>query len=327
MYVIDAASFLPEAIVDNHYFAAKTGKPEEWFGRVTGIRERRRASAGMGVNELAINAVTPLASRDADKLAEVDYIIACSYTPSDTIGTIAHVVQRHFHIEHARAVLISSACSSVLNGLELAAALFESGRAAKILLVAAEHNSLYAHDDDPQSGHLWGDGAAALVLGATPEGAPHAMFDVVDLITAAHGHLGTGPEAVSLKARGPGLTMPHGREVFVHACHQMVVASRKLLERCGIGVDSIKLFVAHQANRRIMNHVAHDLGLRDEQVASTIETCGNTGCASVLITLIEHQKRLQSGELALLAVFGGGYSSGAALLRARCAEIAPVHNV
>jgi 3-oxoacyl-[acyl-carrier-protein] synthase-3 len=317
VYVIDAASFLPEAIVDNHYFAARTGKPEEWFGRVTGIRERRRTTADMGVNELAINAVSPLVSRDAGMLADVDYIIACSYTPSDTIGTIAHVVQRHFHIEQARAVLISSACSSVMNGLELAAALFESGRAAKILLVAAEHNSLYAHDDDPQSGHLWGDGAAALLLGAAPTWAAHAMFDVVDLITAAHGHMGAGPEAVSLKPSGAGLTMPHGREVFSHACHQMTVASRKVMERCRVGTTSIKLFVAHQANRRIMNHVAKDLGLRDEQVASTIETYGNTGCASVLITLVEHQKRLKSGDLVLLAVFGGGYSSGAALLRAR----------
>jgi 3-oxoacyl-[acyl-carrier-protein] synthase-3 len=318
VYIIDAASFLPEAIVDNHYFAARTGRAAEWFSRVTGIRERRRTTGGMDINELSLRAVAPLAERDGERLTGVDYIIGCSYTPSDTIGTIAHVVQRQFHLVHARAVLISSACSSVLNGMELAAALFESGRARRILLVAAEHNSLYARDEDPQSGHLWGDGAAAMLLGAEPGGAtPGSMFDVLDLVTAAHGHLGSGPDAVSMRARAGGLTMPHGREVFHHACQQMAAASRKLLDRCQIGIASVKLFVAHQANRRIMNHVAGDLGLSDEQVASTIETCGNTGCASSLITLIEHRQRLKSGDLALMAVFGGGYSSGAALLRAR----------
>jgi 3-oxoacyl-[acyl-carrier-protein] synthase-3 len=313
VYIIDAASFLPEAIVDNQYFAARTGRAAEWFSRVTGIRERRRTSGAMNINDMAVRAVAPLAERDGDRLAGVDYIIGCTY-----IGTIAHVVQRQFHLVQARAVLISAACSSVLNGMELAAALFESGRARKILLVAAEHNSIYARDDDPQSGHLWGDGAAAMVLGAAAEGAPpDALFDVLDLVTASHGHLGSGPDAVSMRPRAGGLTMPHGREVFHHACQQMAGESRKLLERSHVGVSSIKLFVPHQANRRIMNHVAEDLGFSAEQVASTIETCGNTGCASSLITLIEHRRRLQSGDLALMTVFGGGYSSGAALLRAR----------
>jgi len=94
----------------------------------------------------------------------------------------------------------------------------------------------------------------------------------------------------------------------------MVAAARELLERNEIDVRALRLFVPHQANRRIMDRVADDLGLADDQTASTIERFGNTGCASVVITLVEYFARLKRNDLVLLTVFGGGYSSGAALL-------------
>ncbi len=314
MRIIDSASYVPEGVVDNHYFSRLTGRSPDWFQRVSGIRERRRVTTEDGVNELAVRAVAPIAERNSVALDEVDYIIGCSYTPWDTIGTIAHVVQRHYRLRSARAVLLSAACSSVLNALELVAALFDSGRAQRVLLVAAEHNSLYCDDRDDQSGHLWGDGASALLLEAK-RGISHAsQFSVVDVHTAAHGDVGEGPNAVRLNPKQGGLQMPHGREVFTNACRYMAASAVKLLSRNEIDVGALRLFVPHQANRRIIDHVANDLGLAPNQIASTIETFGNTGSASVLITLITFLSQLQRNDLVLLTVSGGGYSSGAALL-------------
>ena len=108
--------------------------------------------------------------------------------------------------------------------------------------------------------------------------------------------------------------MPHGREVFTNACRYMAASAVKLLSRNEIDVGALRLFVPHQANRRIIDHVANDLGLAPNQIASTIETFGNTGSASVLITLITFLSQLQRNDLVLLTVSGGGYSSGAALL-------------
>jgi len=284
--IIDSATYVPEDVVDNAYFSRLTGRPPEWFLRISGIRERRRMTAEGGVNELAIRAVAPIAERNPQALEGIDYVIACSYTPWDTIGTITHVIQRHYRLANARAVLLSAACSSVVNAMEFVAALFESGRARRVLLVAAEHNSLYCDDRDDQSGHLWGDGAAVLLLEARRASDQASQFVVVDVHSAAHGDVGEGPDAVRLNPGFGGLKLSHGREVFANACRYMAASALKLLTRNELEVGALRLFVSHQANRRIVDHVASDLGIAPDQGTSTIEVLGNTGRASVLITLI-----------------------------------------
>ena len=315
MYISGLAEYLPAQVVDNPYFSARTGYPPEWFASRTGMRERRRAAAGENANSMAVDAVARLAAEIPGSLKDVDLIIGGSYTPWDTIATMAHVVQRHFQLRNARAVYISSACSSFLNALEMAAAYFESGRAKNALIVTSEHNSLYCKDDDPQSGHLWGDGAAAILV--TRDAAASSFLDVLDVTTAGLGHLGEGPEGVQMAPRGLGLVVPKGRDVFQHACREMEDVGRSLLKRNGMQTEQVRLLVAHQANRRIVEHVAEKLGFSGDRVAYTVDTLGNTGCASTPITLGRHRSLLKPGDLVLAVAFGGGYSSGGALLRAR----------
>lgn len=314
MHITALAEYLPERVVDNRYFSERTGRDPAWFETRTGMRERRRAGPTENSNTMAVQAVARLAAAHPGSLEGVDLVIGCSYTPWDTIGTMAHVVQRRFDLRNARAVYLSSACSSFLNALELAAAYFESGRSRTALIVASEHNSLYCRDDDEQSGHLWGDGAAAVLV--VRERSDATRMTVVDVVTEGLAHLGEGPDAVYLTPRGDGLVVPRGRDVFQHACRAMEAAGRDLLGRHGVPVATLRLMVAHQANRRIVHHVAEQLALAPEQVATTVETLGNTGCASAPITLIRHQHVLRTGDLVLMVAFGGGYSSGAALLRA-----------
>jgi 3-oxoacyl-[acyl-carrier-protein] synthase III len=316
LYVAAAVDYVPERRVDNAHFAGLTGREPAWFERRTGMRSRSRAAEGENTNSMAIEAVARLAASHGTALAGTDLIIGASYTPWDTIGTLAHAVQRRFGLQRTRALLLSSACSSFIDSMELAAAYMATGRARTALIVAAEHNSLYARDEDSQSGHLWGDGAAAVLV---TSGTTHASPALRVLSTTAAGlaHIGSGPEGVRLEPKGAGLVMPHGKDVFHHACYGMEHTARALLAAHGLQPSQVRLFIAHQANRRIIDHVAEHMGLQPAQVASTLEELGNTGCASAPITLARYWPQLAPGDLVLMVVFGGGYSAGGVLLRAQ----------
>lgn len=313
MYIYGLSEYLPERVVGNDYFGERAGRAGKWYERLTGMRERRRAGATENANTMAISAVSRLAEERPGILEEVDLIVGGSYTPWDTIATIAHVVQRKFELRNARAVFISSACSSFLNAIELAAAYFESGRSCNALLVMSEHNSLYGTDDDPMSGHLWGDGAAAVLMSRDPR--QDAFMRISAVTTAGLACEGLGPEAIYCAPRGGGLVMPDGKDVFQNACRSMARGTRELLARHGLATEDLRLFVAHQANGRILEQVAQDLQLRKDRVASSLELLGNTGCASIPITLQRHRHVLNTGDWVALAAFGGGYSVGTALAR------------
>jgi 3-oxoacyl-[acyl-carrier-protein] synthase-3 len=310
MFILGTSEYVPARVIDNEYFASLLNRPPSWFVERTGIQERRRAGPDENVHSMALEAVAAL-RRQGHDLGDVDLIIGASYTPLDTIGTLAHVIQREFRLSGARALYLSTACSSFLDALDVAAMYFKSGNIRRALIVPAEHNSAYARDEDPMSGHLWGDGAAAVLLSAAGEG---ARFEVLDVATKGLADLGHGPDAIALR-QPAGITMPHGREVFSRACEEMSAAVRRILQKNHLRMEDVRLIVPHQANKRILDHVAKDLGLTPERVAMTIASLGNTGCASVAITLHRSASVLAPGDIAVLVAFGGGYSVGTALVR------------
>lgn len=97
-------------------------------------------------------------------ITDVDLIVSASYSPYDTVATAAHLAQHEFHIENAKALYLSSACSSFLNALEVVEGYFAMGKATKALILSADKNSAYYNETDPKAGHLWGDAAAAFFI-------------------------------------------------------------------------------------------------------------------------------------------------------------------
>ena len=110
--------------------------------------------------------------------------------------------------------------------------------------------------------------------------------------------------------------MTNGKDVFIKACMTMPRNVRGLLERNGLTLDDMDYLVAHQANLRILNNVASDMKLRPEQVLQNIVELGNTGSASSALVYAQNAERFRRGDIIVMTVFGGGYSTGGCLIRA-----------
>lgn len=308
MFIEKIAHYLPEERVPNSYFLDVNGLDDEWIFQRTGIKTRSKAAKGEDSNTMAIEAVKKL----TNDLDGVDLIIGASYSPVDTVATIAHVVQKAFAISGAKAVYISSACSSLINALEIVEGYFAMNKASKALVIASEHNWLYSDETDEKSGHLWGDGASAMILNKKKvDGAP----EILNIFTEGLGDVGQGPDAVFLRPGDGGLMMPNGRDVFIHATEYMEKGLLKVLGNRNLLKEDLSYIIPHQANDRIIANLASRLKFDKARICKNIDRLGNTGSASTGICLSEHWHDFKKGDIIGFTVFGGGYSYGAMLLR------------
>ena len=313
MYINTVSHYLPEIIISNDHYTNLNGLTDEWIYKRSGIKRRTKAGPDENTNTMSIEAMKAAIGRLPYSLSDVDLIVGATYTPYDTIGTLAHAVQGYFNIHRAKAITITSACSSFLNAVEIVEGYFATNKAQRAIVITSEHNSAYNNDRDEQSGYLWGDGAAVAFI--SKEKDSEKDIKILDLNTTGLGHIGKGIEGVYLRPRNGGLQMPYGKDIFVYACKYMVSEVENIIKKNHFTLDDIDYLVPHQANFRIIDNVAKTLGLRNGQRIMNIEDIGNTGCASTLVALSQNWDRFLKDKLIVITVFGGGYSSGAMLLR------------
>ncbi len=313
MYINKISHYLPEQIVPNSYFKDKNGLSDEWITKRTGIKERRVASRKENANTMAVDAVKEAVMGLSYPVSEVDLIVGATYSPYDTVVGVAHFVQNIFNIDKAKAVTITSACSSFVNAVEIIEGYFAMNKAEKALIIASEHNSAYHTEEDEQSGHLFGDGAAAIFISKNK--ISDNDIEIIDVATKGLGNIGKASEAVCLKPINGGITMPFGKDVFINANKYMINGLTEILDKNNLSIDDINYVIPHQANLRIIEHIRKKLNLNEEKMLVNIDKLGNTGCASTPIALSQNQYKLKKGDLIGITVFGGGYSNGAILLR------------
>ncbi|MEE4197832.1 MAG: ketoacyl-ACP synthase III [Bacteroidales bacterium] len=313
MFIDSVGHYLPSQFVSNDYFLEINGLSDEWIYSRTGIKTRTRASSPETTHTMGIEAVKEAVKNLTYPIKEVDLVVGASYTPYDTVGTLAHAVQREFSLKNAKAVYISSACSSFINAVEIVEGYFAMGKAKHALIVVSEHNSAYSNDQDEKSGHLWGDGAACIFLSSHQTSSNQGFIQ--DVFTQGLGHIGRSIDAVFLHPMNGGLLMPYGKDVFVHACNYMIYALEIILERNGYTTADLDYLIPHQANIRIIEHIRSSLELPREKVITHLKELGNTGSASTLIALSQQVEKIFSPKLIAITVFGGGYSCGSMLLR------------
>lgn len=313
MFINCVSSYLPENIVSNDFFSLNYNINNSDIYNKSGIRQRRHTLPGENTNSMAIEAVKKAFFDLPFSLDEIDLIIGATYTPYDTVATLAHAVQKQFTIGNAKCFTIDSACSSFVNAIEIVDCYFANNKASKALIVISEHNSVYYDASDKNSAFLWGDGAAAVCI--SNQRYTDDDIEILDVNTTGLGHIGKSIDAVCLKPHNGGLKMPCGKDVFQQACTYMIKETKQILDKNDIPINQLKYFIPHQANSRITDYVANKLNLKPSCVLTNIEQFGNTGSASVPIVLSQNIEKFIQNDIIVISVFGGGYSSGAVLLR------------
>lgn len=299
MFINATGFYVPEERVDNQHFLELSGLTSEWIEQRTGIHTRSKAKEGENINTMSLEAVKDALPKLPYDITEVDLIVSASYSPYDTVATAAHTVQHEYTIADAKALYLSSACSSFLNALEVVEGYFAMGKASKALVLSADKNSAYYNETDFISKERIGEGDA----------------EIVEVYTQGLGHLSKAMEAVHLRPRDGGILMPEGRDVFIQACTYMPKNVLHLLEKNGYTLDNLTYFIGHQANMRIMANIAKQLNLPDEKFLHNIEELGNTGSVSSALVYAQNDKNFKKDDLIAITVFGGGYSTGACLIK------------
>ena len=312
MFIHGVGRYLPELVINNEHFTQLNGLSDEWIVSRTGIQERRKAAIDENSHTMGIAATQNLFDTiDTDK-SVIDLIVGATYTAYDTIVTLGHAIQHFINVPDIPVVTISSACSSLLNAIEIVEGYFALGKANNALVVVSEHNTAYNNETDTVSGHLWGDGAATLLI--CKERQSEEDIEIKGVITGGAATSGKATEAVVLRPNDRGVIMPFGRDVFINACTYMPKVSKQILEKCNVSIEEIDFVIPHQANHRISLNVMETLGLRLDKLISNIQYLGNTGCAGCAIGISEHWNSFEKGNKIIVTVFGGGYSFGAMLL-------------
>ena len=305
--VFGVGAALPEQLVSNDDLAAHLETSDEWIVRRTGIRTRRRLNGDDSLAHLAAAACAEALADAGRTAAEVDRIVVSTITADQVTPGLAPAVAGLLGCEAVAALDLNAACAGFLVALEEASALVESGRASCVLVCGAEALSRITDHDDRSTAVLFGDGAGAVVVAAGD----------LDLGCAAFS-FGCSPEHAGLlfAGRDERKLRMNGPEVYRHAVRRMTEATRAALVRCGLSVDDIDAFVAHQANARIIEAAAAELGLPPEKVIIDVDRVANTSSASIPLALwqAERDGRLKPGARIALAAFGAGFVWGAGVM-------------
>jgi 3-oxoacyl-[acyl-carrier-protein] synthase-3 len=299
---------LPDAVVTNDDLAAVLDTSDDWIVRRTGIRERRRLDASASLVPLAAAACEEALADAGRTPSEVDRVIVSTMTADRVTPGLAPEVAGRLGCDGVAALDVNAACAGFLVALDEAAAQVESGRADCVLVCGAEALSRITDQDDRGTAVLFGDGAGAVVVGAGELDVGCASFSFGCSPQHA-GLLYADQDERKLRMDGP--------EVYRHAVRRMAEATAAALDRCALGIDDVDLFVAHQANARILESAAAALGLPAEKVVVDVGRVANTSSASSPLALWQaaREGRLRPGATLALAAFGAGFVWGAGVVR------------
>jgi 3-oxoacyl-[acyl-carrier-protein] synthase-3 len=321
-YIAGTGSYVPDEIISNFALEKMIDTSDEWIRTRTGIVERRIARKDEATSDLAVKAAQSALEDAGLEANDLDLIITATVTPDMLFPSTGCMVQKKIDAQKAAAFDISAACSGFLYALEVGDQLIKSGQYHNILILGADTLSKITDWTDRNTCVLFGDGAGAVILRAREEDegvlcshlySDGAMSEM--LRVPAGGSLRPASEE-TVQNRLHYITMK-GNEIFKTAIKAMTEAIEQAAASGSIPIDTIDLFIFHQANTRIIQAVAQRLSIPENKIPLTIQKYGNTSTASMPITLDELNRadRVHCGDIICFAAFGGGLTWASSIVR------------
>ncbi|MEQ8503826.1 MAG: beta-ketoacyl-ACP synthase III [Rhodospirillales bacterium] len=327
--ILGCGSYLPERVVSNDELAERVDTSHEWIVERTGIHQRHIADDGQLTSDLAFGAAKRAIEHAGIDVDDIDLVILATTTPDQTFPSTATKVQANLGMSNGAAFDIQAVCSGFLYGISTADAFIRSGQARTVLLIGAETFSRILDWEDRGTCVLFGDGAGAVVMQASSNGAASnddsagSGHNQERGVLSTHLHSDGKLNDLLYVDGGPSSTQTVGhvrmvgREVFRHAVTNLAAVVDEALDANGLERDDISWIVPHQANKRILDSTARKLGVSPDRVVTTVDRHANTSAASIPLALDVAVKdgRIKRGDLLLLEAMGGGLTWGSALVR------------
>ena len=313
--ILGTGSYLPARILTNADLEKLVETNDQWIVERTGIRERHIAAEGEFTSDLATQAAR--AALDVAGLApdDIDLLLVATTTPDLVFPSTACIVQSKLGMTNGKPAFdLQAVCSGFVYALSVADQFIKTGAAKHVLVIGAETLSRITDWNDRGNCILWGDGAGAVVLGASSEPGIIATHIHAD---GRHKELLRTTTGPSTGLHEPALMRMEGNAVFKMAVNTLDRIVDETLEANGLQKSDIDWLVPHQANIRIISATAKKLGMSMDNVVTTVAGHGNTSAASVPLAfdVAVRDGRIQRGQTVLMEAFGGGFTWGSALLK------------
>jgi len=307
-------SYLPENVVSNVDLEKTVDTSDQWIQERTGIKKRHIAAKGETTCDLAEKA-----SRNAMDAAgltadDIDMVIVATTTPDRVFPSTACLLQQRLGISSGAAFDVQAVCTGFVYAMGIAEKFIITGSAKNVLVVGAETLSRIVDWTDRSTCILFGDGAGAVVLGASDE---QGILSTHLHADGKYESLLTVPAGISQGFDNPAYIEMKGNEVFKMAVNTLGRIVDETLAANNMEKSDIDWLIPHQANIRIINATAKKLKMSSEHVVVTVAEHGNTSAASVPLALdtAVRDGRIKRGEVLLLEAFGGGFTWGSVLVK------------
>ena len=316
------AKYIPEKILSNFDLEKIVDTTDDWIKSRTGITKRHIVQEGEATSDMCANIAKKLLKNSGKTPEEIDIIIIATSTPDHFVVSTAAIVQDKIGAINAWGYDLTAACTGFIFALETGARLIESGKYKNAIIIGADTMSSIIDYKDRNTCVIFGDGGGGVLIEQTDDD-----YGIVDSILKTDG---SGNQFLTVPAGGSRkpasettvkqrlhYVYQDGKTVFKYAVNRMSEVSKEIIEKNKLSSHDIKLFIPHQANQRIIDATARKCGLDLDQVFVNIDKYGNTTAGTIPIAIDEANKMnlLKSGELLLLAAFGGGFTWGSMLIR------------